>query len=222
MSSRSRHRAPPLSLVSEASNQSKAVGDLPRSDLGDQAPAREINWSILMARAQSGDGLAYRRLLLEITPYLRMLTRRHHRDPADVEDTVQDVLLTVHAVRETYDPNRPFGPWLVAIARRRIVDRLRHQGRATSREVALGDEHETFSTVEANLGEAACNRRVLDDAVEHLPPSQRQAIRLLKLQEMTLKEAAAVSGMTIVSLKVATHRALRNLRKMLTERGDKR
>ncbi len=155
MSSRSRHRAPPLSLVSEASNQSKAVGDLPRSDLG-------------------------------------------------------------------YDPNRPFGPWLVAIARRRIVDRLRHQGRATSREVALGDEHETFSTVEANLGEAACNRRVLDDAVEHLPPSQRQAIRLLKLQEMTLKEAAAVSGMTIVSLKVATHRALRNLRKMLTERGDKR
>jgi RNA polymerase sigma-70 factor (ECF subfamily) len=78
-----------------------------------------------MARAQSGDRQAYRRLLDEITPYLRSLAVKSHRDPRDIEDTVQDVLLSVHSIRHTYDPARPFGPWLVAIAHRRIVDRLR-------------------------------------------------------------------------------------------------
>ena len=48
---------------------------------------------------------------------------------ADVEDVVQDVLMTVHAVRHTYDPKRPFGPWLVAIAHGRIIDQLRRQTR---------------------------------------------------------------------------------------------
>jgi len=51
--------------------------------------------------------------------------------------------------------------------------------------------------------------------VEKLPAGQRQAIRLLKLEEKSLKEAAAISGMTVASLKVATHRALISLRKIL-------
>ncbi|MGT2467815.1 hypothetical protein ACVOMV_27650 (plasmid) [Mesorhizobium atlanticum] len=49
---------------------------------------------------------------------------------------------------------------------------------------------------------------------------QRQAIRLLKLREMSLKEVATASGMSIASLKVATHRVLMSLRKMLTDRSD--
>ena len=46
-----------------------------------------------------------------------------------MEDAVQDVLMTVHSIRQTYDPNRPFGPWLVTIAHRRVVDRLRRTTR---------------------------------------------------------------------------------------------
>ncbi|HLX28119.1 MAG TPA: sigma factor [Casimicrobiaceae bacterium] len=97
-----------------------------------------------MARAQSGDGEAYRRLLRAITPCLRALAVRGGSDLRDVEDVVQDVLLTVHAVRHTYDPARPFGPWLTAIARRRIVDRLRRARRVANRELAV-DDYETFS-----------------------------------------------------------------------------
>ena len=52
-------------------------------------------------------------------------------------------------------------------------------------------------------------------AIEALPFAQRQAIEMLKLGEMSLKEAAAASGMSIAALKVATHRALGTLRKML-------
>src|SRR5712692_8653202 len=105
---------------------------------------RDVDWSILMARAQDGDGAAYHRLLQDIVPYLCSLAARQHRDPNDVEDAVQDILLTIHSIRQTYDPARPFGPWLVTIANRRLVDRLRLQGRLRSRETALTAEHETF------------------------------------------------------------------------------
>ncbi len=155
-----------------------------------------------MARAQDGDRDAYRALLEDITPYLRALATRCFRDTGDIEDAVQDVLLTVHAVRHAYDPGRPFGPWLVAIANRRIIDRLRRQTRARFREIELTAEHETFSAhpanLQSNLGETTADEAVLHAAIEHLPPDQRQAIRLLKLKEMSLNEAAQASGKSVV------------------------
>jgi len=180
--------------------------------------ARDVDWSILMAHAQDGDRAAYHRLLQEITPYLRSRAARRHRDPSDVEDAVQDVLLTVHAIRQTYDPNRPFAPWLVAIANRRFIDRLRRQGRRREREVVLSAEHETFCEPETNLDEDR-DRHELESMVDNLPPAQRYAIRLLKLREMSLKEAAVVSGMSVTSLKVNAHRALKRLKKMLVDRS---
>ena len=211
MSSSSHDRGPDLTLVAGA-----ALSSASDSRAGSEKPvARELDWSIYMARAQAGDRDAYRRLLEDVAPYLRSIAARHFRNSGDIEDAVQEVLLTVHAVRHTYDPARPFGPWLVAIANRRVVDGLRRQGRSRAREVALDAEHETFAAPEANYHEAASEARALREAVESLPPGQRDAIRMLKLQEMSLKEAAAVSGMTVAALKVATHRAVKSLRKVL-------
>jgi RNA polymerase sigma-70 factor (ECF subfamily) len=180
--------------------------------------ARRLDWSRLMARAQDGDRDAYRRLLEDMAPYLRSLARRCFREQSDIEDAVQDILLTVHAIRHAYDPGRPFGPWLLAIANRRIIDRLRRQTRAKLREIALTAEHElslggpdSVAAREPSL----LNEAALYDAIENLPPDQRQAIKLLKLREMSLKEAAQASGRSIAALKVATHRAIANLRKRL-------
>jgi len=177
---------------------------------------RELDWSICMARAQEGDRDAYRRLLEGVAPYLRFLARRRLGSASEVEDIVQDILLTVHAIRHTYDPARPFGPWLVAIAERRVVDALRRRGRNEAREAPLSPVEETFADPGANRPEAAAEGRGLREAVDRLPSAQREAIRLLKLNEMSLKEASAASGMSIVALKVATHRGLRSLRKLLT------
>lgn len=171
-----------------------------------------------MAHAQTGDHEAYRRLLEAITPYLRSLSARRHHNPSDVEDAVQDILLTVHRVRHTYDPTRPFGPWLVAIARRRLIDGLRRQGRLRSREAPLTAEHETFSGDQPNIIEQAWDREELYEAVTHLPTAQRRAIQLLKLDEMSLKEAASTTGMSVSALKTATHRGIANLRKLLVPR----
>jgi RNA polymerase sigma factor (sigma-70 family) len=217
------HRGARLTLV--ASSGSEAAGV-------ERRPDGNLDWSRLMERAQDGDRQAYRALLEDMAPYLRALAARAFKEQSDVEDLVQDVLLSVHAIRHAYDPGRPFGPWLLAIANRRIIDRLRRQARAKIREVALAAEHETFSDAHANLPphlegssagsseESSTSRAALHQAIENLPPDQRQAIRLLKLEEMSLKEAAATSGRSIGALKVATHRAIANLRKLLRVRNE--
>src|SRR5438093_2260219 len=75
----------------------------------------------LMRLAQCGDSVAYAELLNEITPLLRRLVRRQRPflRPEDIEDLVQDTLLSMHSVRATYDAARPFLPWLFAINRNR-------------------------------------------------------------------------------------------------------
>jgi RNA polymerase sigma factor (sigma-70 family) len=185
---------------------------------GTAGGGRDLEWSILMARAQDGDGAAYLRLLEQITPYLRSRTARYLRDSRDIEDTIQDILLTVHAVRRTYDPSRPFGPWLLAIANRRAFDKLRRRIREQARETPLTEAHEAVAS-EPAAGDSGAEAHRLASAIRDLPPSQREAIRLLKLEERTLKEAATITGMSVASLKMATHRALRRLRDLLAERS---
>jgi RNA polymerase sigma-70 factor (ECF subfamily) len=168
----------------------------------------------LMRAAQDGDRAAYRRLLGEIAPLLRRrLKRRFPFLPAqDVEDLVQDILLAVHSVRATYDPARPFLPWLLAIARNRTADMARRYARRSARELAVDVYPETSGEDGANTGDAYGDAEALQQAVRSLPQGQRVAIELLKLRELSLKEASRVSGMSVAALKVATHRATRALR----------
>jgi RNA polymerase sigma-70 factor (ECF subfamily) len=181
-----------------------------------------LRWGVLMVQAQAGEAPSYRRLLMEVTPYLRAIARRYHRDPRDVEDSVQDVLLTLHTVRHTYDPARPFKPWLVTIARRRIADRLRTQWRTCARESQINESlYETFADQQANPSEELPEEGLLRSAIAQLPAAQRQALTLLKMEEMSLQEAAQASGQSVSSLKVATHRAIKSLRRLLAVNPDK-
>ena len=202
-----------LALVT---SDGEATGKRAADAQGEAAAGRELDWTILMARAQDGDNSAYLRLLQEIAPYLRSLVRRWHKDHWDIEDTVQDILLTLHSIRHTYDPGRPFGPWLVGIAHRRSVDRLRRRGRQALREAPLTDEHEA-DAAPADDGADILEKQRLAEALGGLPPIQRTAVDLLKLKEMSLKEASDATGLSVASLKMATHRALRTLRTLLSD-----
>ena len=136
-----------------------------------------------MAAAQAGDRAAYERLLREILPFLRALLARQQRTPDRIEDVVQDVLLTVHRVRHTYDPARPFGHWLAAIARRRSIDALRRRGRTEAAEISDGHAYETFADPRANREIEARDRAGgLSPAIARLPRGQREAVELLKLR----------------------------------------
>jgi RNA polymerase sigma-70 factor (ECF subfamily) len=176
-----------------------------------------------MRAAQGGDADAYRALLTAVTPRIRRVVRarRAFLDVADTEDLVQDVLLSVHAVLATYDPSRPFMPWLMAIVRNRLVDAARRYGRQRAHEVQVDDVQVTFGDVSTNTTEGGIGDvEALEHAIRSLPAGQRQAIELLKLREMSLKEASAATGTSVTALKVATHRAIVSLRRILGGSGD--
>lgn len=183
------------------------------------AEQRDQLWSQLMRAAQAGDRPAYSRLLREVTPFVRALLRRHCSQPQDLEEMVQETLLTLHRVRQTYDPNRPFSPWLGAIAARRGIDGLRRRSRVARHEVSAEIEgYETFADPRANIDiEGAGAPAEVEALLRRLPPRQRAALEAVKLKEMSLAEAAAVSGQTVGALKVNTHRALKTLRALFRD-----
>lgn len=182
--------------------------------------AQDLRWAGLMGLAQGGDSRAYETLLREVAPRIRQIARARIRDAAEVEDSVQDTLLTLHQLRHTFDPERPFGPWLSAIAGRRAVDRLRRRGRSAGREAPLEDLPESAASV-APEAESRLAARDLRDAVAGLPESQRTALRLAKLKDLSLAEASARSGLSVGALKVATHRAMQSLRRRFGAGGAK-
>ncbi|MGE3844667.1 MAG: sigma-70 family RNA polymerase sigma factor [Vicinamibacterales bacterium] len=171
----------------------------------------------LMKAAQAGEADAYLALLRAIRPRIQQIAARQRgfAGAEAVEDLVQDVLLSVHHARATYDPGRPFMPWLLAIVRNRLADGARRYGR-TAREVAVENLDVTFAHATTNPNqEASGDAHVLHRAIRALPAGQREAIELLKLQELSLNEASAVSGQSVGALKVATHRAMAALRRAL-------
>jgi RNA polymerase sigma factor (sigma-70 family) len=190
--------------------------------LGDAATAERAandrRLATLMQAAQDGDRVAYAGLLRELVPLLQRLVRGrlHFLQPTDREDLVQDILLSLHAARATYDPRRPFMPWLVSIAHHRMVDRARRHTRLWANEVLVDELTESISDEASGLPDSGYgDPEEVRQAVKGLPASQRTAIELLKLRELSLREAADLSGMSISALKVATHRAIKSLRGVL-------
>lgn len=182
--------------------------------MGDDARPGSDNdtWGAWMAAAQAGDRAAYRRLLQAIVPYIRATASRLLADPRDAEDAVQDVLIAVHEARASYDPARPFRPWLAGIARHRIIDRLRAARRRTDHETPLTEDHEGMPWSAPSRDDHG-----LFQALRQLSPIQRLAIERLKLGEQTLLAVAADTGLSIGTLKVATHRGVRRLRQLLKD-----
>ena len=183
-----------------------------------QKQAGEHTLEVLMQATQAGDAEAYARLLRQITPRVHAIIKRQRQflPPEDIEDLVQDVLISLHSVRATYDPARPFMPWLIAITRNRLADAARRYSRQKAHETNVEEYLVTFSEEAANMdSELYGDPEALKQAIEALPAGQREAVEMLKLREMSLKEAAIASGTSVGSLKVSVHRAVSALRKVL-------
>jgi RNA polymerase sigma-70 factor (ECF subfamily) len=159
--------------------------------------------SRLMRRSQDGDKHAYRALLGLCQAWLRRYFARR-LPPSALDDVVQETLLSLHTKRASYDPARPFLPWLAAIARYRWVDHLRAVYRAG--EVDL-DESEIADPqsppIAARIG--------LDRLLALLPEGQAAAIRLVKIEGFSVAEASARSGQSQPLVKVNIHRGLKKL-----------
>lgn len=176
----------------------------------------------LMAAAQRGDAAAYRTLLRACLPVIAGFARAQGVRGDAVDDVVQDTLVTLHAARASYDPARPFMPWLRAITQRRAIDRLRRASRRPHEvfdPLAYEAEVDPLPAPGAGL-EARERGAALARAVAALPDGQRQAVEHLGLRELSLDETAALTGRSKNALKVNLHRALKALRASLTAGGE--
>ena len=169
----------------------------------------------LMIRAQSGDAAAYRALLQVLTRLLRGHIRKRapQLQACDVEDVVQEILISVHEARASYDPARPFPPWLFALARHRLADHARRHTRNATGAAAFRDLAETFAAQQTNItSEGVEMAMTVRSAMSELPEGQRKAVEMLRIRQLSLAEAEAQSGLSQGALKVALHRGVKRLR----------
>jgi len=162
-----------------------------------------------------GDADAHRAFLREAAAALRAYFRNRLRAaPEDAEDLVQETLIAVHTKRETFDPKYPLTAWLYAIARYRLIDHVRRNKR---RGIAVPIENADAALLTSPEHEASDARRDVAQLLELLPEKQRTAIRLIKLEQKSVREAAAITGWSESDLKVSAHRGLKALAKLFRE-----
>ena len=167
--------------------------------------ADEATLARLAALAQRGDRQAYAAMLGACRSWLlRYYRRKVH--PEAIEDLVQDALLSVHRKLASYDPARPLIPWLAAIARYRFVDHLRIAYRAAADGVLDDDE-----TIVEDAEQAVIARLSLDRLFEALPQAQCRAIELVRIEGLSISEAAESTGQSESLVKVNIHRGLKRL-----------
>jgi RNA polymerase sigma factor (sigma-70 family) len=183
---------------------------------------RESQWRSWMLAAQQGDASDYEKLLRDLLPALSAYARRRLASAELAEDLVQNVLLSIHRARHTYRPERPFGPWFWSIARHALIDVHRARGTRVQVEVAmpLGLESLNAQGADADSLEAPLRMRDLERALEQLPDRQREAVELIHLEGLSVKEAAVRAGTTAGALKVRAHRGYRALRRLLGVASD--
>jgi RNA polymerase sigma-70 factor, ECF subfamily len=165
----------------------------------------------LMAGAQAGDKEAFRALVNEIGPALTNFVRRRTLDPAELEDVCQEILLEIYESRHTYDAKRPLEPWLFAIARYVVINHGRRQRwRAAHQQLtdAVAD------TAGENPGNILTRLR---QALNQLPPFQREALVMTKIEGLSIAESSRRAGTSTTNMKVRVHRAAAFLKKAILD-----
>ena len=184
-----------------------------RIDNTDLLAATELKLRSLLLSGLDGDARAYRDFLDALSTHLRaFLRRRLQRWPDDVEDLLQEALLAIHNQRHTYDTDAPLTAWVHAIAKYKIIDWLRRrEGREMLNDPlteATEKAAELFSSADADAADA---RRDLNQLLGQLPEQQRASIVHTKLEGLSVRETAELTGMSESAIKVAVHRGLKAL-----------
>jgi len=162
-----------------------------------------------MAQAQLGNAEAYRALLDDIGPELTAFLCSRVRNRQEVADLYQETFLALHRARHTYQPPRPVEPWLFAIADHVVARHMRRHRTRMSRELLVD------SMPEQATEDGGHARLQLAHALERLPPAQREAVQLLKLDGLSTEAAAARAGTTPGAFRVRAHRAYAALLQLL-------
>ncbi len=173
----------------------------------------ERRWSEWMARAQGGDQRAYEELMTELGSEIeRFVLQRFGRGGAGdlVEECVQQSLLAIHRARHSYDPSRPFRPWLLTIVRHKAIDLLRRDRMPRQRPLS---EAELHTHQASGFVDDASSRLDAATVLQCLESKYRDALVLTKLEGRSIEEAASRAGVSVPAMKTRVHRGIRALQK---------
>ena len=171
------------------------------------------NLEALMRQSLAGDSRAYAKLLLQVSRLLRPFLAKRLSFSNEVDDLLQEILISIHKARHPYDGKRPCKPWIYAIARFRLQDHLRAYYADQLRQADDLADWEEF--LPDDVTETAISYESISGEVEKLPEKQATILRLMHQEGYTAKEVAARIGMKESAVKVAAHRAYRILRQKL-------
>lgn len=175
--------------------------------------ADEAELRALMLKGLAGDDAAHKAFLTRISGHLRAFFRARLRaSPEDAEDLLQETLIAVHTRRDTYDPSYPVTAWIYAIARYRLIDLLRRRKRR-GEHVPIDDAPGLFTAADDEASDA---RRDVARLLDQLPQKQRDAIRLMKLEQLSVRETAERLGLSESDVKVSVHRGLKALTALMS------
>lgn len=173
--------------------------------------ADELELRTLMLAGLDGDAGAHKALLTRVGTLLRAYFKgqlvRGGRGAADAEDLVQETLISIHTRRNTYDGSQPLTPWVYAIARYRLVDYLRRT-KVSVKDLPIEAAEQALADQDSRAVDSGID---LERLLAQLPPKARRAIQLVKLDGMSVSEAASRSGMSPSAIKVSIHRGLKAL-----------
>ena len=174
----------------------------------------------LLLQGLAGDAAAYHRFLKALTAHLRAYFRKRlFQRPDEVEDLVQETLLAVHNQRHTYRTDQPLTAWVHAISRYKLIDWLRAHAANQALTDPLDDELEVFAASDSEAAEA---KRDLGKLLAGLPDRQRLPIVHVKLEGLSVVEAAQLTGMSESAVKIGVHRGLKALAaKIRGSRGNR-
>ena len=160
----------------------------------------------LMSAAIGGDAASYAEFLRMAAVLVRRLARRKLAETGVVspEDIVQETLLAIHEKRHTWRQVEPILPWLLTIARYKVVDVYRRKGSRVF--VDVDDMAELLAAPEVIAADA--NRRHVESALAGLSDGQQRVVRLIGVDGRSISETAKELGMKEPAVRVAFHRGL--------------
>lgn len=173
----------------------------------------------LVRRLRAGDDGAFAELYRRYAPAAYGVALRVLRQPALAQDVTQDSFAAVLSTPETYDPDRgSFRSFFLSLVHHRAVDIVRREERLRERERRVNLEppvDEDMSEAVAEEVDLADRRREVREALEDLPPEQRQVVELMYFSGYTQARIAEELGVPLGTVKTRTLAAMRKLRRAL-------
>ena len=141
------------------------------------------------------------------------------RSKEQVEDLVQEVLISIHRKRDLYDVNQPLLPWVYTIARYKLIDSLRAEKRRPEC-VEWVEKFDSISATEGSLLELE-QAQQSETLLEGLSSNQKEILKLAKGEDVPLNEIAEKMEMSLSAVKVSVHRSLKFIRKRVGGKNDR-